>query len=194
MTGASMTGASGSRTGWHGAGRTGTSVPMSVVPQPRHSGPRLLLLAALAVLALLVAGTAVVVAWYRDAHPAPVPPAPPGYQVSVFLTADATGPDKRAIEAALPDLRPVGGIQFETRQEAWQRFKEQFKDSPDLVNSTRPESLPESYRLTVPDLPAVCPALHRIRQLPGVDEVVTTDLALRTPSFAPGPQPHAANC
>lgn len=56
--------------------------------------------------------------------------------------------------------------------------------------------VPESYRLKIVDLAAVCPALHRIRQLPGVDDIITTNLALRAPSIGPGlpNTPDSANC
>jgi cell division protein FtsX len=155
---------------------------------------RPVLIAAVAVLVLATGGVLATV-WYRHVHANPATPAAHrGYAVSVFLDLDATDADKRAIEAALPDLHPVGGIQFENHQQAWQRFQEEFKDSPDLLKSTKPENLPESYRLTVADLAPVCPAVHRIRKLSGVDEVITVDLALRSPSIGPGPRQHPSDC
>jgi cell division protein FtsX len=163
---------------------------MSVEPRPRRAGSRLYP----AVVAVVVVITGALVAvWYRHNHAAPPPHAGAGYQVTVFLSTNASDADKHAIEAALRDLRPVDGIRFENRQEAWQRFKEEFKDAPDLVQATRPENLPESYRLKVAELHPVCPALQRIRQLPGVDDVVTASLAERTPSFEPHPQERASN-
>src|SRR5262245_12847865 len=95
------------------------------------------LVAAVAVLVLATGGGRAAV-WYRHTHAGPAAPRAGGYAVSVFLTLAATDADKRAVEAALPDLHPLDGIRFENHEQAWQWFREEFKDKPDLVNSTRP--------------------------------------------------------
>jgi cell division transport system permease protein len=79
-------------------------------------------------------------------------------QVSVFLAKGVTrekNPDQVAsIERQLrtPPLSNVidqgpEGIQFETQAQAYQRFKEQFKDSPDMVRNVTQDALPESFRI-----------------------------------------------
>lgn len=100
------------------------------------------------------------------------------YDVSVFLTHDTTTPQKDAIRTALHTLHPVGGIRFVDRQQAYQKFKEMFKDRPDLVNSTDPNSLPESFRLTTSATEFDCPSLNKIRHLPGVDDTVVVQPAV----------------
>lgn len=40
-------------------------------------------------------------------------------------------------------------VREETRQEAYERFKETFKSQPDLVKLARPEALPASVRVMV---------------------------------------------
>jgi cell division protein FtsX len=99
------------------------------------------------------------------------------YAVAVFLTHDATSSQKDAIRTALKALHPVDGIRFETREQAYQRFKEQFKDDPNLVNGTRPDSLPESYRLTTSGTNFDCSAFTKIRHLPGVDDATVVQTA-----------------
>ncbi len=100
------------------------------------------------------------------------------YDVSVFLAHDTTTPQKGTIRTALDTLHPVDGIRFEDRQAAYAKFKEMFKDRPDLVNSTQPDSLPESFRLTTSGTEFDCPALNEIRHLPGVDNVVVVQPAV----------------
>lgn len=101
------------------------------------------------------------------------------YDVTMFLGNDTTTPQKDAIRTALNQLHPVDGIRFEDREQAYARFKEMFKDRPDLVNSIKPESLPESFRLTTSGTEFDCPALNTIRRLPGVDDVVVVQPAVQ---------------
>src|SRR4051794_32858631 len=70
---------------------------------------------------------------------------------TVFLNQDATVAQRDGVEQRLRVMPGVTGVTFETREEAYERFKEQFKDRPDLVASTRPESLPESFHATIGD-------------------------------------------
>jgi cell division transport system permease protein len=91
-------------------------------------------------------------------------------QVTVFLDSAVTEEQKRAIDSALRKLPSVEGVRFESRQEAYARFKEQFKDAPDLVAATKPDSLPESFRVTLRTASGYC-EVARVRSLPGVSEV-----------------------
>jgi cell division transport system permease protein len=100
------------------------------------------------------------------------------YDVTVFLAHDTTAAQKNAIRTALNRLHPVDGIQFEDRQQAYAKFQEMFKDHPDLLTSTKPDSLPESFRLATSATEFDCPALNNIRRLPGVDDVVVVQPAV----------------
>jgi cell division protein FtsX len=73
-------------------------------------------------------------------------------------------------------VRHVG---FEDRKQAYTRFKETFKDRPDLLNGTKPDSLPESFRLTTSGTEFDCPALNKVRHLPGVDDTVVVQPAVQ---------------
>jgi cell division protein FtsX len=93
------------------------------------------------------------------------------FRVTVFLDRDITADQKAAVESALSGLHPVNGVIFESREQAWARFQELFKDRPELINSAKPEHLPESFRLTTAGREFDCPALARVRELPGVDQI-----------------------
>ena len=60
-------------------------------------------------------------------------------QVSIFLTNEVTEEDKSAIETKLEDLTDKGEVRavtYESRDEAYERFKKQFESQPDLVKNT----------------------------------------------------------
>jgi len=73
-------------------------------------------------------------------------------EVSMFLKAEGTTAEqKAAIEADLNSDPLVAGVSFETKDEAYEKFKVLFASAPDLVNLTKSESLPESYRVKLKD-------------------------------------------
>jgi cell division transport system permease protein len=72
-------------------------------------------------------------------------------EVSVFL-APKIAPDQReAIGSALRAQPVVERVYYESQQEAYNRFRDQFKDSPDMVRNVTPNVLPESYRVKLKD-------------------------------------------
>ena len=74
-------------------------------------------------------------------------------EVSIFLTQGVTQEQKDSISAELNSLKPkvVQNVFFENQQDAYARFKEQFKDSPDMVRNVGPDALPESFRVKLVD-------------------------------------------
>ena len=83
-------------------------------------------------------------------------------EVSIFLCADGsdapscsggavTDAQRDQIRTDLESLRPlVQEIYFESQEEAYARFQEQFANSP-IVDTVRPEALPESFRVKLSD-------------------------------------------
>jgi cell division transport system permease protein len=73
-------------------------------------------------------------------------------EVSIFLkTQEVTPEQKAAIEADLNNDPLVQDVHFESQQEAFENFQEIFAGAPELVQLTRPESLPESFRVKLKD-------------------------------------------
>lgn len=70
--------------------------------------------------------------------------------------------------AAMPQVEKV---YYESKQQAYQRFKEQFKDSPDLVANVSPDALPESYRVKLHDPKQFDVVASAFQDRPGVDTV-----------------------
>ena len=103
-------------------------------------------------------------------------------QVSVFLCADNSTSPTCANKAVTQEQRDVLSTQlrampivknvfYESKTDAFARFKEQFKDSPDLVESVTADALPESYRVQLRDATKFEVVASALRDQPGVDTI-----------------------
>jgi cell division transport system permease protein len=68
-------------------------------------------------------------------------------QVSIFLADDVTDEQRSAIETQLDDSNEVKSYIYETKEEAYKRFQQQFSQQPELVQNTPADALPESFRV-----------------------------------------------
>jgi cell division transport system permease protein len=74
-------------------------------------------------------------------------------EVTIFLKVqDTTQAQKDAIKADLDQDPLVQHSDFETRQQAYENFKVIFAAVPELTSLTKPESLPESFRVKLKDV------------------------------------------
>jgi len=62
-------------------------------------------------------------------------------EVSIFLKEDVTQAQRDQLQAELQAMPDVQRVFFETKEEAYERFKEQFKDTPDIVANTTPDEI-----------------------------------------------------
>ncbi|PZG01524.1 hypothetical protein C1I99_06880 [Micromonospora deserti] len=136
---------------------------------------RWIVLAAVALAAMLVGAIATTVVLFsmRDGQPQPQN----GYEVRVSLEVDVTAEQKGAVESALSTRYPADGVERESREEAWERFKELFKDQPDLIRSASPSAMPESFRVVTVSQVFDCAALAPVERMPGVDKIIVRQLA-----------------
>jgi cell division transport system permease protein len=100
-------------------------------------------------------------------------------EVSVFLTKDVTQPERDAIRNELTSLPQVEHVYYESQQQAWQRFQQQFKNQKALVENTDPKSLPESYRVKLYDPKKYAIVASAVANMPGVDQVAEASQALK---------------
>jgi cell division transport system permease protein len=68
-------------------------------------------------------------------------------QVSIFLADDVTDEQRAAIESRLDSSPEVKSYIYESKEEAFERFQQQFSQQPELVENTPPDALPESFRV-----------------------------------------------
>lgn len=127
------------------------------------------------VLPLLMLVTAAVLAACSAPAEAPPPPRPPvaaqPVEVVAFLRQDATAAQKRAIADAMRAEPGASGVRFMSAAEAYEQFKRAYRDDPELTGTVKPQDLPASYRVTLPNQTAADAAAARLRGLPGVDQV-----------------------
>ena len=65
----------------------------------------------------------------------------------------------------------VKTVTYESQQQAYEHFKENFKDSPDLVDNVTAKALPESLRVKLKDPTQFEVVASSLRGRPGVEEV-----------------------
>lgn len=93
-------------------------------------------------------------------------------QVSVFLNDDITEGQKQAIDQAISGSNLVVDKQYESKEEALERFKKLWADSPDFVNAINADSLPESYRVKLSDPEKYEQFAEVIEKLPGIRQII----------------------
>ena len=93
-------------------------------------------------------------------------------QISIFLKKDVTDAQRANLDTALSDDPLVKDHFFESRQTAYDRFKEQFRDAPDLVNSVKPDSMPESFRISLKNPEQFAKIDQKYKGTEGIDQIV----------------------
>ena len=79
-------------------------------------------------------------------------------EVSIFLCAktssnpacqkrDVTDQQRQALQATLKKMPQVSAVEYENKQQAYERFKDRFSGSPGFVESTREGDIPDSFRV-----------------------------------------------
>ncbi|MBP7972569.1 MAG: permease-like cell division protein FtsX [Candidatus Nanopelagicales bacterium] len=103
-------------------------------------------------------------------------------EVSVFLCGQASDPkvcaggpvtdvQREAIKTKLTSLSPtVEEVYYESAQEAYDRFRTQFKNSPILENVTA-ESMPESFRVKLANPEEFATVAAAVGNMSGVEQV-----------------------
>jgi cell division transport system permease protein len=93
-------------------------------------------------------------------------------QVSIFLREDVSEAQRTAINQAIDNDPLVLSKTYETRAEAFEKFKVLWRDSPDFVKSVGPDSLPESFRVKLKDPEQYATFAENIKGLPGIQDIV----------------------
>lgn len=72
-------------------------------------------------------------------------------QVSVYLTDPVKGETVARLHRKLQDLPAVATVNFESKAEAWERYKHIFASQPALIENVDPDSIPASLRVNLSD-------------------------------------------
>ena len=111
-------------------------------------------------------------------------------EVSIFLCsktssntscskADATADQKKSIEADLKKLPQVSKVEYESKEAAFSRFKEQFSTTPGMVQSTKAGDIPDSFRVRLKNPEEYKAVSNAMLGRPGVDQVVNEQEILK---------------
>jgi cell division transport system permease protein len=93
-------------------------------------------------------------------------------QVTIFLKNDVTDAQRANLNTALADDPLVKDHFYESKEKAYERFKEQFRDAQDLVNSVKPDALPESFRVTLKNPEEFSKIDDKYKTAEGIDQIV----------------------
>jgi hypothetical protein len=93
-------------------------------------------------------------------------------KVAVFLTDTITVGEINTLGEALWRDPAVRDVQFESRYEAYEKFKKLWADSPDFVASVTVDNLPQSYRVELAQPSGYRDFAARVRSRPGVQDLV----------------------
>jgi cell division protein FtsX len=172
----------------------GETVRPENVPDPRFIGRRrglprpAMAMAAVAASAAVVVGGVAVGGTFRSGG-ATGPLAQPSASgasvptISVFLCVktsgnpscdhkDATDAQRRKVKQRLEGVGSVRQVEFENKQEAYERFKKRFPNDDQFRRSVEAGDIPESFRVSLAPGADTGPVTKAMTGTPGVDKVI----------------------
>ena len=93
-------------------------------------------------------------------------------EVAVYLTDPVNPATVRSLTGTLSGLPVVENVDFESKQEACDRFKELFANQPALVNNVNCDALPASLRVKLDDPEQYAQVEAVLQGQPGIDRIV----------------------
>lgn len=92
-------------------------------------------------------------------------------QVNVFLREDITPEQNKELESAISAMPEVKKVEYLSKEEAFNRFKETYKDSPAVWENVDPGALPASYLIELHRARDAEAVTTRLEGQPGVDDI-----------------------
>nr|MDT0659186.1 permease-like cell division protein FtsX [Micromonospora sp. DSM 115978] len=93
-------------------------------------------------------------------------------EVSIFLDSEVSEEQRTGLDAALKSDPLVRDVIYESKDDAYNRFKEMWQDAPDLVNAVNPDQLPESFRVRLINPEQYDQIFEKYKDTEGIDEIV----------------------
>lgn len=93
-------------------------------------------------------------------------------EVAMFLNQDATQEQKDTLNAKLKSDPLVKDFVFESRAEAYSKFKDMYRDAPDLVGAVNEAQLPESYRVRLNNPEQFTQIYEKYKGTEGIDQII----------------------
>ncbi len=93
-------------------------------------------------------------------------------QIAIYLNDDISQTDLDALRTQLTKMPQVESFYYESKDAAWHRFLVLFKNQPDLINNTRKDALPASFRVKLVDPNTQLDSIQaQVGNMPGVETV-----------------------
>ncbi len=92
-------------------------------------------------------------------------------EVSAYLSDDITEGEQQALQTEITELPQVQEVTYVSKGEAFEEFKEIFRNQPELVQPIDEDALPASLRVKLNDAEDTETVAALIRGRPGVDDV-----------------------
>lgn len=93
-------------------------------------------------------------------------------EVSIFLDNEVSETQRSSLDAALRSDPLVASVKHETKEDAYNRFKEMYRDAPDLVDAVKPGQLPESFRVKLKDPEQFKQISDKYKDTEGIDDII----------------------
>lgn len=90
-----------------------------------------------------------------------------------------TANDRTSVEGTLQDLPQVEKVTYISQAEGYKRFKDEFRDSPDLVKHTPESAIPESFAVKLKDPHDFAVINSAVGKAPGVQQVTNASASLK---------------
>jgi cell division transport system permease protein len=92
-------------------------------------------------------------------------------EVSAFLRDDISDGELTSLQTDLADMPEVQNFTYVSKPQAFEDFKNQFREEPSLWQALEPDDLPASLRIKLVDAAQAEEVAQRIQGAPGIDEV-----------------------
>jgi cell division transport system permease protein len=93
--------------------------------------------------------------------------------------ADRTEAEKARLEQDLRAMPQVGTVEYESKEDAYARFKDRFASTPGFVQSTKPGDIPDSLRVRLKNPQEYKVVANAVNGRPGVDQVINEQEILK---------------
>src|ERR671914_1864739 len=93
--------------------------------------------------------------------------------------ADRTDAQKAQLEQDLKAMPQVSRVEYESKEQAYARFKDRFSSTPGFVQSTKEGDIPDSLRVRLTDPQQYKVVANAVNGRPGVDQVINEQEILK---------------
>jgi cell division transport system permease protein len=93
-------------------------------------------------------------------------------EVAIFLDPQITEAQRTQLNSALTSDPLVSSVEFENKQQAFEKFKTIYADTPDLLDAVNADDLPESFRVKLKNPEQYQTIFDNYKDKEGVEDIV----------------------